>query len=354
VECAFLPNVVPLSASELVCFYRLGSAFYSADGRLAKLRSTDGGKTWSREGLVWDPQDDETSYSYTAPHGTRLRDGSMVLIANRRDRSDPDQLVFNPETGGMRPWETILFRSTDGGHEWSAPEVVQLPGGGVADTPSQIIELNDGRWFLACELWKTWDDTTPLHIKGFALFSDDWGETWGDRIDFPSAEQTDKMYSHSRYTQMLDGRIAALQWTQEIGGDTNLDLHLVMSDQTGTLWSTPKPTGLTGQTSWMVDLGEGTLVAAYSNREGMRPGVYVVTSEDEGETWDLDNQVMIWDAVGQEFLGVEHKPSYPASHDNIAFGKPNCARLSKRRVMCSWWCTQACVTHSRFAILDIV
>ena len=350
-ECAYLPNVVPLSETEVICFYRIGSAFYSADGRLAKLRSADGGETWATEGLVWDPANDPLTYSYTAPHATRLSDGTMVLVAQRWDRSDPEGLIFNPETGGTRPGEQVLFRSTDNGHTWSAPERLTLPVGGFADMPSQIIELKGGRWFLACEVWKDWDDTSPLHIKGFAVFSDDRGRTWTDRLDLPAA--TDKMYSHSRYTQMLDGRIAVLQWAQVPGTAENLDLHFTASDETGTQWSEPRPTGLLGQTSWLADLGNGLLVATYSSREGMRPGESVVLSEDGGTTWDTDNQVMVWDAVGQEYLGVVHKPSYPASHDNIAFGKPNTARLPNGEIISSWWCTQACVTHARWARLRV-
>jgi hypothetical protein len=351
-ECAYLPNVVPLSDTEILCFYRIGSAFYSADGRLAKLRSTDGGETWLTEGLVWDPRDDQGPYSYTAPHATRLRDGILLLVARRWDRSDADQPIFNPETGGIQPGEHVLFRSTDDGRSWSKPELLALPGGGLADTPSQIIELNDARWFLACELWKGWEDTRPLHIKGFAVFSDDEGKTWTDVVDLPRA--VDKMYSHSRYTHLLDGRIAALQWTQDVGTAQDLDLHFTVSDETGTRWSEPHPTGILGQTSWLADLGDGLLAAAYTSRKGMQPGIYVALSEDGGEAWDVENQVMVWDAVGQEFLGVEHKPSYPASHDNIAFGKPNLARLPNGELICSWWCTQACVTHTRWARLRAV
>ena len=92
---------------------------------------------------------------------------------------------------------------------------------------------------------------------------------------------------------------------------------------------------------------------AYSLREGMAPGVMVALSDDEGRSWDLDHQVTVWDAVGQEFLGVSHKPSYPASHDNIAFGKPDTAVLPSGEVIVSWWCTQACVTHIRFARLQV-
>jgi hypothetical protein len=283
----------------------------------------------------------------------RCADGTIIVIARRWDRSDPELPIFNPETGGVRPAESVLFRSTDHGVTWSTPEILRLPGEGLADTPSQVIELDNGRLFLACELWKAWADTSPLHIKGFAIFSDDRGETWKDRIDFPSASNSQRMYSHSRYTKTLDGGIAALQWTQEIGTAKDLDLHLTIADASGTNWSAPRPTGISAQTSWLVDLGDGMFVASYTKRDRMRPGICVALSEDYGQTWDLENEVLVWDAVGQEFVGVSHKPSYPASHDKIAFGKPNTSRLPNGEIMSSWWCTQACVTHSRFARLIV-
>ena len=79
----------------------------------------------------------------------------------------------------------------------------------------------------------------------------------------------------------------------------------------------------------------------------------VAASGNGGRSWDLERQVIVWDAVGQEFLGVTHKPTYPSSHDNIAFGKPNLARLPGGDLIASWWCTQACVTHIRYARLAV-
>ncbi len=160
-ECAFLPNIVPLSDTEIICFYRLGSAFYSVDGKLAKLRSTDGGETWVQEGHVWDADNDDIPYNYSAPHGTVLKDGSMVLVAFRVDFVEPEVPMYNPETGGWRPIETVLFRSDDGGHTWSAPQLVDFPYDGTAAPPSHVIELNDGRWLLTGEHWKAWDDSPP-------------------------------------------------------------------------------------------------------------------------------------------------------------------------------------------------
>ena len=352
-ECAYLPNLVPLDRDEILCLYRVGQAFYSVDGKTAKLRSRDGGRTWEEEGLVWDPSRDEKPHNYSAPHGARLVNGTLLLVATRYEGADPTRLIYNPDTGGMRESEAVLFRSGDGGRSWLAPEVIDLPGGGFAHPPSQVIELNSGRLFLACETWKSWDDARPLHIRGFAVFSDDGGRTWGDRSDFPSGRDKGKMYSHARYTRMLDGRICALQWTQNIGAREDYDLHFTVSDETGREWSEPRATGLPGQTSWAADLGGGVIAAACTQRKGMKPGIVAVLSEDVGRTWDRDGEVLLWDAVGQEYLGVEHKPSYPASHDNIAFGKPNLARLPDGTLLAAWWCTQACVTHARYAKLCV-
>ena len=343
-EAAFLPNVVPISDTETLCFYRIGTAFYSQDGQLAMLRSLDGGRTWTREGDVWDPDSDDYPWNYTAPHGVLMKDGSLIVTAFRTDGSDP-------EADEPRPKETILFRSNDDGRSWSSPESLDLPvDEGRPDAPSQIIEINDGRWFLGLEVWK---ETGPFDIKGLAVFSRDRGATWEERVDFPSASDATRAYSHSRYTRTLDGRVAVLQWTQEVGTAKDFDLHLTVSDQTGTEWTSPQPTGIRGQTSWLADLGDGVFAAAYTSREGMEPGIKVVVSEDEGRTWDLENEIVVWDAVGQEYLGVERKPQYPDSHDNIAYGKPNLARLPNGELIASWWCTQACVTHARFARIAV-
>ena len=350
--CAYLPNIVPLSDDELLCFFRLGQAFYSLDGRIGQLRSTDGGRTWADETATW-AATAGPGWTYTAPHGSRLADGTVLLLAQRHPADDAEAVRFNPATGGMRPGDVVLFRSADGGRTWSSAQVLDLGTRDAIDTPSAVIELPDGTLFLACEQWKTWDDASPLHIRGFALFSTDRGRTWGGRVDFPSATDETRMYSHSRYTQMRDGSIGALQWAQSIGGDENFDLHLVTSDSTGRAWSQPRPTGIAAQTSWLADLGEGRLAAAFTDRKGMQPGIFVALSTDAGRTWDLEHRLMAWDAVGQEFLGVTQRPAYPASHDNIAFGKPNLARLPSGDLVVAWWCTQACVTHTRYARLRV-
>jgi hypothetical protein len=201
-----------------------------------------------------------------------MANGDLILITRRWDSSDPELPIFNAETDGLRSGEVVTFRSNDERETWSPPEVLELPGAVQADTPSQIIELRNGRWLLACELWKAWADPTPLHLKGFVVFSDDEGKTWKDRINLRSADDPRKMFSHSRYTQMLDGRVAALQWTQEMGTGKDFNLNFTISDESGNEWTYPVPTDLQAQTSWLADLGGRTLAAVYMRRGGERNG----------------------------------------------------------------------------------
>jgi hypothetical protein len=161
------------------------------------------------------------------------------------------------------------------------------------------------------------------------------------------------MYSHSRYNRTLDGRVCATQWTQSIGGQENFDLHWAVSDETGRRWSNPKPVGLPAQTSWCSDLGEGRLAIAYTVRDRECPGIYVTIAHEGSGAMEPGEPAVVWDAVGQEYLGAVRKPDYPASHDNIAFGKPNMVRLPDGDLLCAWWCTQSCVTHARFARLRV-
>ena len=164
-ECAFLPNIVPLGGDEVLCVYRIGQAFYSDDGKLALLRSTDGGRTWRQDGLVWDPANDDTVvYNYSAPHCARLGGGALSLVATRIDQSGDEEDPHNEVTGGFRYMEKVIFRSEDSGRSWAGPTVIDLGDDGMADVPSQIIELNDGRLWIPCEVWKSWDDASELRV----------------------------------------------------------------------------------------------------------------------------------------------------------------------------------------------
>lgn len=355
-KSAYYANMAPISDNEIICVTTIGQALYALDRRLITQRSLDGGKTWQDERLVWDTANDERRYTYSLGWITRLSDDSMVMAVFRNIQSEEEKIRHDPVTGGIPKEQYCLMHSTASGRTWTRPQLINFPPPGqhpALDLPSPIIDLVDGRWFLPCVIWKTKEDTTPLHIKCHGLFSSDRGKTWGNRVEFPSSSEKEKMYSHGRYIRMKDGRLCVLQWAQAIGGQTDLGLHIEFGDPTGRKWTSPHPTGLPGQSSWIDEVGNGVMMAVYTCRSGARPGIYAALSEDEGKTWDKKNQLCLWDATGREFFGLDHPPRYPASHDNVAYGLPCAKTMPNGDIMAHWWCTAACITHTRCARLRV-
>ena len=52
-------------------------------------------------------------YCYRGPALARLGGGSLLMVASRWDRTDPDMPMYNPATEGFVPCDTVLFRSRD-------------------------------------------------------------------------------------------------------------------------------------------------------------------------------------------------------------------------------------------------
>ena len=127
--------LVQVTPRELLCTFQRGQALYSVDSVMVQARSTDGGRSWQTEGLIHDASGDDRAYSYHAPMCTCLPDGALLMTAQRWDRSDPAHPLFNEQTGGIFPADTLLYRSVDGGASWSGPQVLEVPEGMVI-TPS--------------------------------------------------------------------------------------------------------------------------------------------------------------------------------------------------------------------------
>lgn len=348
---------VQLSAMEFVSTYQRGSAIYAADVNIALARSTDGGRTWTHERFLRPPGADDRSYSYHDGFLTHLDDGTLVVLAFRVDRTDPERPIFGP-TGGMVAIESVLLFSQDGGRSWSAPQVVVLPAGVIVTPANPIVELADGRWLATFDQWHGFDEPGPYQPRMLAIVSSDRGRSWGEPSVLADGNAAGIGYWHGKTITLANGQLYSTFWTADltdpVAGPRDLPMHHAFGDPTGQVWSVPTPTTVPAQTHWPAELPGGRLAAIYTRRDVERPGFIVVLSEDGGRTWDLDKQVQLWDATGWTHLGISAPEVYPHSHDTIAFGAPTLLTTLDGDLYASWWCTYASITHIRWARLRAV
>jgi len=169
-------------------WYREGSQGAVAMRSAWRVRSTDGGQTWSqREEVISDDVyiGADTDWQSLQPFFReacvlRLSD-SHLLAATRR--SDPAERV-------------VLTESDDGGLHWTEARDFLLPGG----IHAHLLALSDGR--LLCTYAR---QELPRGI--FAVLSDDQGQTWDTDHPIQLATTLANFFGWPTSLQMPDGSI---------------------------------------------------------------------------------------------------------------------------------------------------
>ena len=354
------PHPLQLSEQEFICTYTRASGMCAADANVALARSLDGGVTWAHETFLRDKARDDRLYSYSDGYIARLSDDRLVVLSMRADRSDPDK-PFVSETGGLIENEPVLLFSSDSGNTWTDPLPIILPEGMVATPANPVLELEDGRWFATFDRWHGYDEPRPkgpYKDRMFGLFSGDRGRTWGDMTVMADGQPEGQDFWHGKTIRLTDGSLYTLYQAADMnnadGKRRFLPLHYAVTDGNSRNWPKPQPTSIPGQTNCPAELGDGKLGAIYTCREAKQPGFMAVLSEDGGRTWDLDNQVRLWDAAGWTHIGFSRHDTFPRSRETMAFGAPALITTLNGDLYASWWCTYASITHIRWARLRVV
>ena len=79
-------------------------------------------------------------------------------------------------------------------------------------------------------------------------------------------------------------------------------------------------------------------------------GIRVALSRSLAQ-FDLDNEIVVFDAGAESSIGQSDRESFLAEHQRIGFGKPHGFRMRSGHLFVSYWCTVGGVTHTRWARL---
>ena len=252
---------------------RGGAPHIGIGGRLDFIRSTDGGRTWSKPIVAVDsPWDDRN------PALGQMPDGTLVLAYGEAHSYRPDG-TFDLAAG---PYLPFFVTSSDGGRTWSAKHAFAGPWPKVSPF-GKITVCRDGTALMSIYQMPT--GAVAL------LRSADNGRTWGDSSRVAAGAASDE-------TQLLalpDGRL--LSFTR-MEGDAKFGLRLQESDDQGCTWVRERR--LMKAQQWPFDatrLKSGHLLLSYGSRVE-HFGAGVVLSKDNGKTWDEAHRVLVgWDSL---------------------------------------------------------
>lgn len=285
------PTIVRTSKNELiVTFSGDRDAHVCPWGKTQMVRSADNGRTWSDVYTINStPLDDRDTGIIETSKGTLLVSWFTSLYFDRpafmRSSWRQHTAKIGPET--RKQWLGYwVRRSEDNGKTWGSPSRT------TACAPHGPIQLKDGRLIYV----GTGDGIVVEESK-------DDGVTWQKIANVPSPASFYPEEPH--VVECSNGRLVTM-FRNEHPDESQRFLLQSESEDGGKTWSMIRRTEIWGYPPHLIRLNDGRLLMVYGHRR--KPyGQRACLSRDNGQTWDLKNEIALVDNAPDGDLG------YPAS-----------------------------------------
>ncbi len=274
----YFPVTIKLKNGHLLTVLRGGAPHVGIKGRLDLVRSTNGGKTWSKPWTAVDDAQDDRN-----PAIGQMRDGSIVLAYCVLSGFDATGLKLSPNRSERKFDGVYIVRSTDNGKTWTKPvrdagtfDFYKLDG---AISPyGKIVQLKDGSAAMA--VYFEFHDGRGN--ESYLFRSRDNGVTWGEPV------LLGRHFNETGIVQLDDGRIVAAMRSEKGG-----HVEITASNDNGKNWSEPRQiTRDNEHPADLIQLSSGHLLMTYGQRNAPR-GVHAKISRDGGTSWDQEHSIVL-------------------------------------------------------------
>ncbi len=342
---AWHPSIVRLENGELLTAFDLGHAAESLDYRTYLSRSCDDGQTWSDPiPLFQDSVERRTTHTIRI---SRMADGTLVGFGGRFYRDDPNVGIVNHANLGYVPMDLLLLQSSDDGRSWTEKTIRPPLTGPAFETCHSIIELTDGRWLAPTSTWRGWDGDEPNGMQAIALVSHDRGETWPGYLKVMNGSSQGVIHWEQSLIELPDDRLLAVSWAfHERRGESRTTPYVISAD--GKTFSSPRPTGLHGQTAKLISLGDGRIVCVYRRHDC--PGLWASLARIEGDDWINIAETPLWQGAISGMTGTD-SPGVELS--DLKFGYPSLLPLPSGDILIVFWCCENCINNVRWLRLRV-
>jgi sialidase-1 len=303
-------DLIRLQNGDILVTAREATEHIARDGDVIMLRSRDQGKTWGEKQVISALKDVDEREAC----GIQLKDGTIMVAVyyNGLYREDGEyqwelasKLKFRE---GKQLLGTFIIQSRDNGRTWSKPNYISTKGmpftdiEGPADAP---IEMPDGSILMPVMGYNVRGDAD--NQAAVMLKSVDKGNSWTYLSTM--AEDPGGKLGHFQEPGIVltkSGRIVAAIRNQGLDNA----IWTTWSDDGGKNWTPVKQSPMIGHPADLMQLADGRLLCTYGQRSARHSdpgGVRASFSVDNGETWQVEKEVVI----RQDFLNMDI--GYPES-----------------------------------------
>lgn len=316
------PQAVELRNGDLLASYS-NDGGQNVTGGTDWSRSTDGGRTWRREGTLLPVERDGRSNFLKL---SLSRDGRTIYAYGSR-------FIEVADGGfGENPCEAIVCTSADDGNTWSAPQRIPMP--------SDVLEISHG--ILATSSGRLLAPTATIHPgalgeRVLVAVSDDGGRTWPRHAVAMQDPNAVVGYFEQKIAELSPGRLVAAAWTVTLDDVSDRPNSYTISEDDGLTWTAPRSIGTRGQTISVVPLGPGAgdrVLLLYNRRYGDQAIVMAVARMTDSE-WPIEFEGVMYDARARREGRV--RADGVAEMIDLKFGFPTAFRMRDGTFFATWW-----------------
>jgi len=346
---AFFPSVVVMANGEMLATIVLGEAFEAVNLHTNICRSLDNGETWQLEGPIYPGT--KGRLTSDSARLTALPDGGLAAFIMRCERAEhPEEGLTSHATLGFVPTELMIARSKDFGHTWSNPRAFAPPLVGPSfEICCPITPLKDGRWVLPTQTWPGWNGDCPNGIKMIAFISGDSGQTWPKYMEVMKEPAGRVFFWESKIVELSDGRLLAVAWAYDDAAKCDRPNQYALSHDGGRSWTSPRSTGLKGQTLTPFVLDEDRILCVYRRMD--KAGLWANVSRLEQDRWINEAEEPLWGTAASGLTATAENMVH--NFNVLRFGAPCVACLAGGVLFVAFWCYEDCVSVIRWFKLRV-
>ncbi|MBS1751410.1 MAG: exo-alpha-sialidase [Bacteroidetes bacterium] len=323
-------DIIKLKNGDILLFTREATEHFANDGDIVMVRSKDNGKTWGDRKVVSAIKDlDEREGC-----GIQLKDGTIIVGIYYNDLYKSDGTYNWGGKEELKPLNRArlgahFITSKDNGQTWQQGNFIDMknmPFTGVEGPTDAPIEMPDGSIIMSVIGYEINGDSK--NIGSVLLRSTDKAKTW-HYVSTIASDPGGKMkgFLEPGIVRTKTGRLIVAMRNH---ADENA-IYIGYSDDSGKTWTAPVKTKMIGHPVDLIQLKNGSILASYgiregSGRHGEPGGIRACFSHDNGQTWDMDNEVVLrsdfinWDIGYPESIEMQDGRIMTVYYYNL-FGK---------------------------------